>query len=202
LGNEIDLAVKRGKRVALILAACVTVALLAAVFWPGEKEPAYQGKKLGEWIFLYMSHNDPEEMQMATNAVRQIGTNGLPWLIKSATFQPSKFREFVGSLPRPFRRWAGLDDARFRRVEAFQGFRILGTLARPALPQLTAWANDRSSPHRPDAMLILGETGEFALVPDHVRALNYPDPRLRVQATNELLRIAPEMLTNGLAKSY
>src|SRR2546423_4143418 len=96
--------VKR-KRLSISAAAVVMVIAVAAIaFWPGEKEPEYQGKKLSEWLEIYRTNDvalrnamwepwtaakyGPKprvDRDAAAEAVRHIGTNALPWLL--ATIQ-------------------------------------------------------------------------------------------------------------------
>ena len=87
--------------------AAILAAVLAAAFWPGEKEPEYQGKKLSEWL---QGYNGPqatgfyrgevwvewvpqdEQSQAVDNAIQAIGTNGLPLLIKWVEYQIPPWR--------------------------------------------------------------------------------------------------------------
>src|ERR1043166_10199828 len=71
---------KRGWLIVLIVAVCAVVAIVAALVWPGEKEPVYQGKKLSEWIDQAWRASGRE--QEARFAIRQIGTNAFPVLVK------------------------------------------------------------------------------------------------------------------------
>src|SRR6185436_9207850 len=80
------------------LVAVIVVAIGAVVFWPRPKEPEYQGKKLSEWLEIcrydrlpkYGNPAVPEEqLRVAVKAIRQIGTNALPWLMRWAFYKPS-----------------------------------------------------------------------------------------------------------------
>src|SRR5438067_1105808 len=80
--NAIRVGARR-RRVIIILAACVLMGIGVVAFWPGEREPVYNGKKLSEWLQLYGSTGiSVEQREQAKVAVRQIGTNALPWLVK------------------------------------------------------------------------------------------------------------------------
>lgn len=90
----------RRRRVAVVLAACVLVGLGVVPFWPGEREPEYNGKKLSEWLWIIGTNsttdrqiiNDTTNLASITyelshvieavRAVRAIGTNALPFLIR------------------------------------------------------------------------------------------------------------------------
>ena len=69
---------KRGYRAVLVIGGILFAAVLIAVLWPVEKEPEYHGKKLSEWL-------DPignVKKSGADEAVRHIGTNAIPWLLR------------------------------------------------------------------------------------------------------------------------
>src|SRR5947208_533266 len=65
------------RRVMLVLAG-VLAGLVVFLVWLGKLEPEYQGKTLSEW--LHSPDSDSRETQAV--AVRAIGTNALPWLLK------------------------------------------------------------------------------------------------------------------------
>jgi hypothetical protein len=189
--------VKR-RRVLIIVAIALAVAIVAAVAWPRQREPEYQGKKLSEWLYLDTVVTEPGS-EAAADAVRQIGTNGLPWMLRHVSVEPGKWRQVVAKFPKPFDQAATWKDGRWERACALRAFQILGPLARPAVPQLTDWANNAptGSQRRAFAVAALGDMGpDFLNIPSRVRELNWPDAGVRERATNELMRIAPEMLTN------
>jgi HEAT repeat protein len=66
------------KKILIALAACILVAIAVVAFWPGEKEPECNGKKLSEWIKI---RNGPDKHE-AIKAIHAIGTNALPYLLK------------------------------------------------------------------------------------------------------------------------
>src|SRR5437016_5420191 len=128
-----------------------------------EREPEYNGKSLTEWLLLYerspgaesdpRSYYDPAALQAAEHAVRQIGTNALPWLLKWIQCEPSstgwrdKLAVVIDKLP------GGLNDTSFvssalrdrsdlREAVAFEAFRILGTNACSMAPELTRLMNE------------------------------------------------------------
>ena len=178
------------------------MAVVVWMAWPGGREPEYHGKKLSEWLYLYnVSAGSSEE---AIAAVREIGTNALPWLMRNISFEPGKWRQVVANFPQPLSRAAHFRSGVFERDEALHGFHILGPVARPAVPQLTDWAINAPffSQRKAFAVAALFEIGgpDFLRVPLLVVMLNDRDAGVRERATNELMRIAPEMLTNGVVK--
>src|SRR6185369_15651805 len=51
-----------------------------------EKEPVYGGRKLSEWAEMYTEGldltNGANQVRQAADAIREIGTNGIPYLAK------------------------------------------------------------------------------------------------------------------------
>ena len=97
---------KRGRRILLIAAGAIAALTVAALLWPSESEPAYQGKTLSEWLEIYNNpqnlaannpffratapallarSGDPHKLDPrrneAADAVRHIGANALPLLL-------------------------------------------------------------------------------------------------------------------------
>jgi hypothetical protein len=103
--------VAMGKRSRIVL-VFLLVAVLGGSAWvvlqPREKGPAWQGEPLGKWL----DELDPKTGRLAApaaEAVRQIGTNGLPWLLQEAATETPFFKQLTGDLlqkrcPRSFRR--------------------------------------------------------------------------------------------------
>ena len=130
------------------LVVCVVVVVLALIVWPGEREPEYQGKKLSEW----MESKDPDQRAVA---VRQIGTNALPWLLRwiHCDVPPwkTKLRGIMAKLPQviqnsqPIRSLTWHEEAKHSMLACI-GFQILGRQAKPAIPELIELAKDPKSP--------------------------------------------------------
>ena len=74
------------RRWVISLAAVVVAAIMVIAFWPGAREPEYQGKKLSEWLEPYAAAaTTPDSILKSDSdvqAVRHIGTNALPFLVK------------------------------------------------------------------------------------------------------------------------
>jgi len=144
--------VKRGKRVALILAVCVVVGIVVAVFWPGEKEPEYQGKKLSEWLaegpITADQHSAAQEKAM--DAVRHMGTNALPYLLRWMRYERPPWRNRLYAFLIRFPNKGPLTVAGRPDVLATcapYGFKSLGAeAAAPAVPDLERLMNDRKAP--------------------------------------------------------
>src|SRR6266850_682862 len=156
---------KRRWRVVVVLCALVIVVAVVA-FWPGEKEPEYEGKKLSEWLAARIVQ--PEE---ATNAVLAIGTNALPFLVKWVEYEIPEWREKVANMTRTWPRWTisfwvarkalgrGLD----QRAEF--GFLVLGEQAAPAIPELSRYVRDPKVRSHMYAAYSLAYLGPGAVAP-------------------------------------
>src|SRR4051812_24256054 len=123
------------KRHRILLAIAVFAVLggiaLAAL---SAREPAYQGRRLSAWLGDF-NVETPEVRQKAREAVRHIGTNGLPLVV-----------EFLGSKDSPLKLrvmgWAKRQSlvqfhftlAQDRRRMALNACDALGSSARPAIP--------------------------------------------------------------------
>lgn len=153
----------RRRRVIIILAVCLLVVICLIAFWPGEHEPEYKGKKLSQWLALQNDH--PEEVD---TAVRAIGTNALPILIKWAEFQlPAwRFRLFklYTKFPSPLRHpsLAGFiadDKQQVRAYNSVFGFQVLGTNVSSAAPELIRFLSDKRNQGRETVALALAYVG-------------------------------------------
>lgn len=71
----------RRRRVIIGLTACVFVGIGVVAFWPAEKEPEYNGKKLSEWVEICRRERFTHRKE-ALWAIQAIGTNALPYLLK------------------------------------------------------------------------------------------------------------------------
>ena len=157
----------------LVVVACVVIAILAVAVWPGERdrEPSYQGKKLSEWLDLQRKrhHGDltVEEIDATPEAIRRIGTNALPSLVKWIGYdekpRPKWVEAVLDSLPRVIAE-AITDSlptpsAAVRADLASVGFEIIGPEARPAIPQLVLIASRGGTYSSTQAIRALGCIG-------------------------------------------
>ena len=192
---------KRGRRILLAVAACAVITFVVVMAGPSEREPVYNGKSLSEWLWLHIKASgstNVAEMEASSEAIRQIGTNALPWMMRwISSYEPGKLRLLAAKFRRPFNLIYFSAGWRSRN-NALRGFRILGSVARPVVPQLADWATDTTQAHferRVSALLALGEMGnDFLQIPTLVKQLADPEERWRDYATNELKRIAPGLL--------
>src|SRR5438874_12923298 len=75
------------RRVLLLVAFALTV-LAAGLVWFEQKEPTCRGKRLSEWLERCMAASDLDETKSAEAAIRQIGADGLPFLLRWMRHEP------------------------------------------------------------------------------------------------------------------
>ena len=174
----------RRKRVILVVGVCVVVGALAVAVWPGEREPSYQGKTLFQWLdqykpytgFLFVSGGS--ESGAAVDAIRHIGTNGLPWMLKwlRCYDEPSFGDRLVAAYAKvpPWLVSRGLERCMIRRSgmahanAAFNGILLLGEKARPALPELARLAANANAPRTANTASFLVRVLSFDYEPRHI----------------------------------
>src|SRR5207244_3971397 len=138
---------------------------------PREREPEYQGKTLSRWLMAYrepLTGRGAQSEAAAADAVRQIGTNGLPFLLKwiqdSGQLPRWRYRVYqiayrwrVASRTRAFVLEA-VAGRKLRAERAFCGFGILGPEAGAAIPALVKIASSQAEAGR-SATRALGHLG-------------------------------------------
>jgi hypothetical protein len=131
----------RKKGMVLLTSAIVVVGLGFVLFGDRENQPQYQGRSLSSWLAIY-DDLDPTTFEEAEKAVRHIGTNALPYLVRWIQYEPPGWRTSLkGVVPAGI--WDNNSFQRFiqgragkRAAYARNGFRILGTNAVAVLPEL------------------------------------------------------------------
>jgi hypothetical protein len=162
----------------------VVVVLVPLVFWPEPKEPEYQGKKLSEW--LEMQQVMPTK---TAEAVRAIGTNAIPFLL----------RRFSVSNPKWQRAWRSPGEVALKMGMAKWGFVILGPEAKTAASDLTRVARETSDMTAYiDAVEALSYLGADAIKPLGEIALNPNVDRARRSSAIWVLGNMTYLGTNAL----
>jgi HEAT repeats len=119
--------------------------VLGALVWLASRprEPVYQGKTLSEWLRLQVDDfNNPD----AQDAVRHIGTNGIPTLLRMLRQRDSrlKLRLFELTGKQDFVK-LDFSSGRVRNLEAAEAFAVLGPAASNAVPGLIQVLHERVS---------------------------------------------------------
>ena len=125
-------------------------------------EPEFKGKALSEWLVTMKTNSSDAE------AIRQIGTNGLPTLMNIISVEQWSRKRVLGKLKsRDIREAAGNKDipTEVFRGLAVDGFAVLGTNAEPAIPQLKRllYNNPECRPEVSCALAQIGPKG-FAVL--------------------------------------
>jgi HEAT repeat protein len=183
------------KRVHIVLAVPL-VAIVGATVWrvlcPPAREPVYEGKRLSFWLreagaqnraFSLVSDEASNRVTSARAAVRQIGTNGIPTLLrllaKKDSFAVGKLVDFWDrhrySLP-AWVRYPGWyrNQAAALNADAVIGFEILRADAQQAVPALIRLYEQNVSPQSQAAtsrsLNALGPAAQRLAVPVFSRA--------------------------------
>jgi HEAT repeat protein len=108
----------------IVVGASVTMLLWFCLHNPAgnlPSEPRYQGETLSYWMghwYMGMRGNQPVENTNAVAALRALGTNALPYLVDCLSVRVNS----TFDIDYPSR--------------ALRGFRVLGPIAKPAIPEL------------------------------------------------------------------
>jgi hypothetical protein len=147
----------RATRATIVLASCILLLIGVLASLPGDREPAYNGKTLSQWLL----YNPPayarsNALDLQIEAIREIGEPAVPWLLKWARYQTPAWRWKL-------ERFFGKDPRVERREAVWFAFKILGPKAADAIPELTRMINNPRGPEfygRPlNALSHMGDRG-------------------------------------------
>jgi len=160
----------RKHRKLLILLACLAVIGVVVVVAARDDEPTCRGVPLSAWLQTADRLSENVLSLDARHAVRYIGTNAIPYLLKWIHATPTAWQKTARSkLPR------SLSQSRFGRslagwdreampAYAATGFGILGTNAAAAIPELKSIMQDTDHPETAYyAIMALANIGAPAL---------------------------------------
>ena len=146
--------------VGILLAASTTVMVNESLTY---REPSYQGRSLSEWLpdVVPDQFGPPQVRQAkAAEAIRQMGTKTLPFLLNDLTFDP-KLHHYRLHYLKP-----ETGSADQRNSQATWAFDALGPLAKPAIPELDQLL-EQNPGYVPGALVGIGRDA----LPDVFRAL-------------------------------
>lgn len=189
-----------------ILLLAVTVFVLVRLWQP--TEPSYKGKSLSHWLEQYHSARGTGTASgEAEEAIRRVGTNALPTLIRMIRVRDSWLKETAmkWSSKQEFIKFS-FTPASKRRFQAQAGYQVLGAAAKAQVPQLmTILTNDSIAQVRQCTASALGFIGEEAqsAVPALLITAKDPDNQVRNSSLWALSSIHadPELALPGLIEA-
>lgn len=145
-----------GRGIGLGITAAVLASLLIGLLWVRGRRPpppVYQGRSLSEWLARIdsgwtTSHPDrssPDWLQ-ASNAIAQIGLDGVPWYLEWIRYQPSRALEALERIPIPdsLADFLARSGGWHRSFASYDALEILGPRLAPHIPELTRLATSGS----------------------------------------------------------
>lgn len=135
---------KRKSHLLIILAGIVALIAGLLLVLNRTAEPTYEGKRLSEWVEIHRHGQSFGERQPAASAIRAIGTNALPCLIRWTAAEPGAVRRYLSVVVQGQRlpSWINrtvtdwLIEPQMRAIKASDAFGVLGEDAVPAIPAL------------------------------------------------------------------
>jgi HEAT repeat protein len=177
----------RRKVIALLAAAIVLIGIIIVVafFISSSSEPEYQGVTLSKWLERYNDNVDADPQRSeAAEAVRHIGSNAVPTLVRWAGVPDSPFKEKL-------QEWASkqsLININFTSADDYHeratlGFQLLGAQAKSAIPDLQRLlCNTNSTDTAAEILCALGPDA----VPALLSGLTNADSDIRVAAAEAI----------------
>lgn len=208
---------KRWHKFSLFLAGAVAAGV-ALVYVARDREPSYHDRSLSDWLVALADHSRDGDPEQAEEAIRQIGTNAIPFLVRYGGYTRSSARVRLAETISGLGHWLGCDwGGSWRRTEArrdaaLEALGILGTNAASKIPELTRLMNSPGDFEQAKlATFALGRLGPEAL-PPLMTALTNPQSPMRGMAALSLSLLGTNALpavpilmgysqdTNALAK--
>jgi HEAT repeat protein len=179
----------------LIALACgSSAALLLFVLFRSQK-PSYHGRTLSSWLHICSHTTIQNDRDEARQAVIHIGSNAIPYLLKSIRYTPPPWKKLTTTQLQKLRRFSlaraiipnflAIDGEADRAESTVVGFRILGPAAASAFPELARLACDATHQERserairtlilvrPHATTALGEVLSDAPGPTRLKTLQF-----------------------------
>jgi HEAT repeat protein len=137
------MAILRKKWRASLVVALALAAIGALFCASRSNEPSYQGRSLSQWLRDIENAREDPEAEPAKNAVRQIGTNAIPYLLGKMRTEDSKLKtRFITLLAKAHIFSVRIANSNRQHLRALLGFEALGPQASSAIPDLKALLNN------------------------------------------------------------
>jgi hypothetical protein len=176
------------KRRWFIAVGLLVAAFICRIVWimALPSEPAYGGKRLSAWLDELSGLGSLHSRAQGTaqiQAVRAIGTNAIPWLIEDYRHRGTVWEWRLNQLLKKqklvnYR----LRDANDRPYRATVGFRALGEMAEPAIPELLALARHANLRFRKYLKEVSRTKQDFSELQVYYPALSLHPPTARFTA--------------------
>jgi peptidoglycan/xylan/chitin deacetylase (PgdA/CDA1 family) len=180
--------VKLRARIAVFLSVSVGCALgVYVLFRSGE--PEFEGKRLSDWLRDLETHPDmaSRDWKEASHAVRQIGSNAVPSLVRMIEVGDSKWKlQAVDWLQEAVSVDLTETLANVHNRRALLGFHLLGRDAASAAPKLQALIANSDPQIAGQALAALSEIGGEEVLPALLNTLTNGKPAVRIQAAATL----------------
>jgi len=150
-----------------------TICCSLVVLWSGSRgdEPEFKGKRLTYWIYEYSENSRGAvrgtakfvNQEAASEAILQIGTNGIPTLLEMVGAKDSFVKTQLAGIvnTQTIIGWR-IPLAREFHTKSTYGFGVLGQIAKPAVPALIEFLSDPDNDVRETAIIALGHIGPDA----------------------------------------
>jgi hypothetical protein len=198
---------KRLRLIALIVAVLLAGGFALHLFQ--SREPRYQGRSLVEWMDDYgraSASASDVEMDISRRAVKQIGSNAIPFLLKELSTKDTALEERLKLwLQRQPLVQFHFKYAWEHRLQGLEGFAILEQDASCAVPDLVELSRDNDADIRRTALniLCLLKPKQDILLPILLQAFHDPSAPIRDIAAVRLHQLYPdEAAKAGVYKKY
>jgi len=186
------------------------VALTALVLFASTREPRYHGRALSQWLAIESDSLFVKTVGNveAEDAVRHIGTNALPYLVRwldAENCWRTKLHDGIQRWPRPLQPHFLMQSLQHcqRHEHAVAGFFVLRSEAAPVIPQLQRLARKSKGPQHINRQFVipcLGRLGTAAR-PALAELMRDPDPTVRDAARAAYFQTMPAM-PDGVLPSF
>jgi HEAT repeats len=182
------------------MAVCLLFAVAVLLIVGRKSEPSSRGHPLSYWIHQY----DPRTSTGAdaAEAIAEIGTNALPYLLQWIEYQPPRWRLLFTATRETGRRWVPrwltTAPGEVRADEAMVAFGALGAAAQSATTRLGVLAREPERHRHSRGNIALGQVG-LPAIPELVRILSDTNvtPDARFAATRELEQLVHRAMARG-----
>lgn len=148
-----------------------------------EPQPIYNGRPLSDWVKDLNYKRSEAEQNAAKQAICQIGTNSLPFLVNEMTTL-GKLWEHMGAT-----NFWNSDELTDRTLGMRNAFKALGPIAKPAVPELVQLLNSATNGANTVAAYALTQIDPQTAVIALTHALTNEFIGARLSAANELYEV-------------